>query len=1397
MKHPANTYRIQFHKEFNFDHFKDILNYLKKLGVETIYASPIFKSTPGSVHGYDVTNPHEINPEIGSLANLQSINQELRKNNISWLQDIVPNHMAYHPDNAWLMDVLEKGLKSKYKFFFDTSLSTELMQGKLMVPFLGKSLKETIKDDELKLDIKEDKIYFKYFDQYYPICPSTYTKILKLYDANSTSEFEDIFLRIDKLEEIVNEDTYYLEWNNIASLFIEEKLKKTFEKALNEINKSPEYLNELCEEQYYELCFWQETDSRINFRRFFTVNGLICLNIHDENVFQTFHQFIKELIDEDLISGIRLDHIDGLLEPTSYIKNLRDLVGKETYIVAEKILEDGEELPKDWEIQGNTGYDFLGIINNLLTSKESEPAFTSFYENLVGDELAIEDQVFQKKSSILENHMQGELENLYNYLISLSFVPENNAVSKDDLKKAIASFLIYLPVYRYYGESFPLGDEEHQEINSVFDKIIKVQAASLGAINILKDIFLSKVSKNEEFYANAAIFYKRCMQFSGPLMAKGVEDTLMYTNFRFIAHNEVGDHPAAFGIGIDEYHVLMKKRQLNSPLSINTTSTHDTKRGEDARARLNVLTDLPQQWLQKVKQWQQINSSLRLKYKIGANDEYFIYQCIIGNFPMPGESEDDFTERLSTYLEKSLREGKINSSWTTPNEIYETSLKSFATELLVKENGYWQDFEPFYKKIATYGLYNSLVQLVLKFTSPGIPDVYQGCELWDFSFVDPDNRRAVDYSLRSNLLDDIFLETENDFSVKLNFKASIFSGKVKLWLTHQLLKLRKEEGEIFTAGDYLPLTVEGKYINNIIAFARRHRNRQYIVIVCLHIAKLCEEQNCSFDEIDWKDTCIHLNEDSEVSWFNILAEDKGKNQRLLVKNLKLDMPFAILDCSLDVEERNAGVLLHITSLPSKYGMGDLGNEAYEFANFLNISKQRYWQILPLGPSGMEEFYSPYSALSSMAGNPLFINVDNLIKEGLLKLDDVERFTIPASNKINYQKVSANKFIMLDIAWNNVYNKIDSENLFHNFCQQEAYWLDDFSLFMVLKEYFNTPWYNWPINYRQRDANALIKFGKEYKKEITKQKWLQFKFYQQWQNLKNYCNRKRIKIIGDLPFYVNYNSADVWANPEVFSVDQDGKMIGVAGVPPDYFSEDGQLWGMPVFRWDKLKSQNYKWWIQRIKKNLELYDLVRLDHFRAFADFWEVPANESTAKNGKWQVGPGLDFFDKLKAELKDLPFIAEDLGEITEEVYALRDEFDLPGMKVLQFAFGNDVADSPHIPHHHHNHYFAYSGTHDNNTTKGWYRLDADINIKSNLDVYTGQEVTEHNIHEVINRFAYASVAKTAIVPMQDLLGLDETARMNTPGSVDDNWQWQMLPDAITSELKEKMKKQMEVFGRA
>lgn len=481
------------------------------------------------------------------------------------------------------------------------------------------------------------------------------------------------------------------------------------------------------------------------------------------------------------------------------------------------------------------------------------------------------------------------------------------------------------------------------------------------------------------------------------------------------------------------------------------------------------------------------------------------------------------------------------------------------------------------------------------------------------------------------------------------------------------------------------------------------------------------------------------------------------------------------------KQRAAGVLLHITSLPSPFGIGDLGNEAYKFADFLNRAGQRYWQILPLTPIDGAQGYSPYSSLSSMAGNVWLISPEKLYEDGCLTKDDVSISGTAPSDRVSYTKTIQLKSKLLAKAFKNT--KAQRKAAFEAFCDREAYWLDDFALFMVLRTFHkNKPWYEWPEAFKHRNLKSLLKFTSENQSDIDYVKWLQYQFFHQWKNLKRYCNDLNVDILGDLPFYVSYDSVDVWSRQEIFKLNKNGSMAGVAGVPPDYFNEDGQLWGMPVYRWDVLKDQGYDWWLRRIRKNMELVDLLRLDHFRAFADYWEVPAKEKTAVRGEWKIGPGEHFFATLKQEFGKLPFIAEDLGDISPPVYKLRDQFRLPGMKVLQFAFGDNFESSDHIPHNYAPNYFAYTGTHDNNTTVGWFRKEVKSKVREDIKLYANTSVTEKNIHDVLIRMVYASVAKTAIVPMQDILGLDETSRMNVPASTSKNWQWRLTSDAYTRE---------------
>jgi 4-alpha-glucanotransferase len=497
-------------------------------------------------------------------------------------------------------------------------------------------------------------------------------------------------------------------------------------------------------------------------------------------------------------------------------------------------------------------------------------------------------------------------------------------------------------------------------------------------------------------------------------------------------------------------------------------------------------------------------------------------------------------------------------------------------------------------------------------------------------------------------------------------------------------------------------------------------------------------------------------------------------------------------------QRGAGVLMHITSLPSRFAIGDLGPAAYAFADFLQRAGQRYWQMLPLNPTEIGSGHSPYSSTSTFAGNTLLISPEDLAHRGWIRPFNFRKLYKGDPSRADFTLAEEEKQFFLDEAFTTFEGlPARSKKDFEKFCLTERHWLNDFALYVILKRNQNgKPWYQWATPLRDRDRQALSIVAKEHLQEIRKEKWLQYVFHLQIEKLKAYCNQRDIRLFGDLPFYVAYDSADVWANRGIFQLDAKGQMKAVAGVPPDYFNADGQRWGMPVFEWKKLKSTRYDWWIRRIARNLEMFDLLRLDHFRAFEAYWSIPAREKTARNGRWVDGPGAGLFDRLKRQFKDLPLIAEDLGDIDDNVRNLRDRYGMPGMKVLQFGFGDDTFASEYLPHNYSANFVVYTGTHDNNTTKGWFRRDAGSNERSNLKKYYGHDVNASNVNTLLVRSAYSSVARMAIIPMQDLLDEDEHSRMNAPATVTNNWLWRMKPGSIRTALDKWLHNQCLVFNR-
>jgi malto-oligosyltrehalose synthase/4-alpha-glucanotransferase len=1392
---PGSTYRLQFNKDFTLKDAEKIVPYLHLLGIQTIYASPVFQAVRGSMHGYDITNPLKLNIDIGTKSTFNALINSIHKKNMGWLQDIVPNHMAYSPENKWINDVLENGKESEYYHFFDiiSSHPDGKLKDKLLLPFFGKALNKLIDNHELKVEFNENGFGIRYFDNTYPLSRKAYDVLLK--ERNGVA----IPLSISNLKLY---DTRAGVWKanikELYNLWLEKtEISQYINYCLSEVNSKPDQMKTLVNALAYLPAYWRITEHKINYRRFFTINNLICINIHDKEVFNSYHKLIKTWVENKMVNGIRVDHIDGLFNPTEYLTRLRNLCGEETYILVEKILERDEKIPDFWPVEGTTGYDFLGLVNNLLTNDNNGHIFFSYYKEWIDTTVDYRNVFYKKNRFILYSRFQGDLDNLTNECLLIESISKQGLSAKS-IKLALAEFLVFCPVYKIYRAPSSFGEEEEKLVTKIITTAISENENHKDALKSIRDLFLLNNITNKATIAKIDKFFRHCMQFTGPLMAKGIEDTAYYSFNPFIGHNEVGDSPDTFGISTDTFHRYMQERQMKTPLAMNATSTHDTKRGEDARARLNVLSDIPDKWIDTTSQWREINKPLKQlngEKKIpSANDEYFIYQELCAHLPMNGKIEASFIKRFQKYMVKALREAKVNSSWSSPDNNYEQKTLEFIRKILSPKHRFTENYLNFMKEIIPHGIINSITQSILKNTVPGVPDTFQGCETWNLSFVDPDNRQAVNFQQLSDDLDQMILEYQSDaatFAEKLMSDAT--NGKIKQWVTYIILQERGQHKELFLKGTYTPLQTKGKYKDHLVAFYRSYKDEHLLVILPLNTEGLPVDHK-------WENTRLKLPYLITYKWKNLLTGTiLEARESLKVKELLDKVPFGIFKGINFQPERRAGILMHISSLPGEYGIGNFGSYAKNFIDFLNRTGQRYWQILPLTITNDLTGYSPYSSFSAFAGNILYIDPQHLVELKLLENSELIKFKTTQENKVDFVIAEKAKNHFLEKAYQ-AFTVSQNKNLkkrYADFLEKEKYWLNDFALFVTLKQqYYSKPWNEWPLAFRNHDTKALNIFSGKNRYEIEKISFSQFIFSEQWNQLKAYANDQGISIIGDLPIYINYDSSDVWSNPELFKLKPDKSMESVSGVPPDYFNENGQLWGMPLFNWKAMKENDYNWWLNRLRKNLEWMDLLRLDHFRGFSAYWEVPADAQTAINGKWVKGPGADLFDTIKKVFPDMPFIAEDLGNIDQEVYDLRDSYKLPGMKVIQFGFGENMSFHQHAPNNHTYNSIAYTGTHDNNTIKGWFRKEIGKSTKNRFENYTGNKLTEKNCHIDTIRITYASVARLSIIPMQDWLGLDEKSRMNYPSTTKGNWLWRLKKDQINRNIEKKIMKMVKVFGR-
>lgn len=866
MKIPLSTYRIQFTPSFGFTEGEKIVYYLKNIGISDIYASPIFESKRGSQHGYDMIDFKQIDSQLGGEKNFRRLIEEFKNNKIGWIQDIVPNHMAYHPSNSYINDVLEKGENSLYRDYFDIDWHSQepQLKGKLLFPFLEKHLSDCLRKGMIRLDYQKNRFFIRYHDFLLPLNFLGFQEILSI----SLKQLPE-----DTRTSLPEKEADQIKW------------------LLNQLNHScshPDCLRfwqELLAKQYYLLAYWKEARERINYRRFFSINELICLKVGKKHVFDATHQRIVEEVHKGNFTGLRIDHLDGLFNPEEYLQKLK-IQTAGTYTVVEKILQPGEMLPSEFNTEGNTGYDFLYYLNNLFCQKKNKTKFLHIYHSFTGQKTDAFRLLLKKKRLILKQQMYGDLKNLTHLFYEHDkryHLPNSPTLSRNKLLRALQEVMIRMPVYRTYLTLSNLKQKELKLILKIITQTKNIYPKLYKELDYLSSQFIhpllekSALTKNKDEIVNLIM---RWQQFTGPLMAKGMEDTLLYCYYPLLSLNEVGGEPQNFGITKSEFNRFIQRRKQKWPYSMNTTMTHDCKRGEDVRARINVLSEIPIRWQEKLEYWHQLNLSKKKQVHSllfpDKNMEYFIYQTLLGTLPFSGFSgiHLSYIERIQEYSIKSAREAKTFTSWLNPYMPYEKALKYFIADILGhranKKNEFLNDLLEFHGTISFYGILNSLSQISLKLTCPGVPDFYQGSELWDFRLVDPDNRGPVDYHCRIDFLEEM-QKKQGHKSLLSTLLANPAEGKVKLYLISQLLALRNKEPELFLKGTFVPLPVQGKFRNHIISFFRMYKENTILIVAPRFYTDLIKSGEYPQGKKIWQDTTLELpisNQQKTLEWIS-------------------------------------------------------------------------------------------------------------------------------------------------------------------------------------------------------------------------------------------------------------------------------------------------------------------------------------------------------------------------------------------------------------------------------------------------------------------------------------------------------------------------------------------------
>src|ERR1700722_11921621 len=914
---PSATYRLQLNRDFTFNQATEIVPYLSSIGISDWYISPFLKARPGSVHGYDIVDHNSLKTAIGSPEDFDRFVKILHEHGMALILDIVPNHMAVMgSDNAWWMDVLENGQASAYACFFDIDWRPlkEELHGKVLVPVLHDHYGAVLESGELKLGFREESGEFdvSYRGHRFPVGPREYPRVLKLCTDTLIAqlgeqnpdvlEFQSLITAFEHLPgrqetnaNLLAERTRDKEIHKrrLAALCARSpQVAAAIKQAVTVINGNPadpasfEGLHELIKAQTFRLANWRVASDDINYRRFFDTNDLAGICMENEAVFQATHRLVLNFIAEGKVDGLRLDHPDGLYDPAQYFERLQRSIAETTkdsqftdsgsrYVVIEKILTGSERLPREWPVCGTTGYDFSNLVNGLFVDRGAANPLARLYRNFGDEETDFDNLAYHCRKLIIRVALISELNVLANQLSRIALAKRHTCdFTLNSLRDALMEVVANFPVYRTYIS--PAGVSDH-DVHYIGRAIVSAKrrspAGDTSIFDFIHEVLLPRIAENQDAAYRKAVLgcVMKFQQFTSPVMAKGLEDTAFYRYNRLVSLNEVGSDLHRFGVTTSEFHAANKERFRDWPHTMLATSTHDSKRSEDVRARIDVLSEMPSLWRLRVRDWRRINRNLRTvvneKPAPTANDEYLLYQTLVGAWPAePLNNKDDwktFADRIDAYMIKAIREAKQNTSWINQNAEYEGAVSSFVRNLLKDggDNSFLKDFLPFERHVARIGIWNSLSQTLLKLTCPGVPDIYQGNDLFDFSLVDPDNRRPVDYTRRHQIFESIRRPVggEPDKPAVPNILEDPEDGRVKLYVTSKALCLRKEHPDVFEVGEYMPLTVQGVKANHAIAFIRKFEDQSVLVVVPRLVAGLLGESDVPPIGAEvWKDTQVLL-----------------------------------------------------------------------------------------------------------------------------------------------------------------------------------------------------------------------------------------------------------------------------------------------------------------------------------------------------------------------------------------------------------------------------------------------------------------------------------------------------------------------------------------------------------